>query len=50
MHFRAASYIFHSVGKYSGYWTRGNGVSYPHTLVIGHFNDKKHYYWIFADN
>ena len=47
-HFLAASYIFHYVGKYKGYCTRGNGVSYPQTRAIGDFKCKKHYYWIFA--
>lgn len=48
MHFLTASYIFHSVGKYKGSWTRGKGVSYPHTLVIGAFRCKKQVYWILA--
>jgi hypothetical protein len=48
IHFLAASYIFHYVGKYKGYWTRGNGVSYPHTRTIGDFKCKKHYYCILA--
>jgi len=26
------------------YWANGNGVSYPQTLVIGAFKDKKHFY------
>lgn len=48
MHFLTASYTFHSVGRYNGSWTSGNGVSYPHTRVIGALRFKKQVYWIFA--